>query len=699
MNLLRSIHTFTLAAGISASALVSAHAQVTPYLFDSEDISFNAKTGVVTAAGNVKISAEKGSVWADRMTYDSSTGVTTAEGNVTLVDSNKTALFFDKVELSDDFNFIVLESIKARLGDDGPVFAAMQATRENNTTYRLSNLAYTPCTLCDDHNPVWQIRAGEVKYDAQEQTMSYQKMYFDVYGTPVFYLPYMKHSVNNKPMSGMLPPNFGSSSVTGQEVTLSYYKRFSDSLDSTIRSRYMTERGNMFMGQTRYIGRKIDGIFDGSIIADDNSNELRSHVEVASIYRPRKGMRVGVNGSLISDDTYLDEFFGRTPNFAPLTGFVEQGSEDTYAAIYGRYYHDLRNGVAPETTPQVAPRVVFEHIMDAPQSIGGEFKFNVDGVSLNRELGYSHDRLATMASYSKPFSSKYGDQFKLGANVRADYYNIDQVNSALDGTESRIHGQATLDWSRPYVNVSTGHIITPRIKLMLSPVGNNPNEINNEDGTGFELDSSNLFSDDRFAGYDVIESGSRIVYGLDNKWGKPGESTRIHTFFGQSIRFDNNHATTASGGTETQASDWVALAEIDPTRYLNARTDMRLDHATFEVRRIDSNLRLGALNSNYVSVRHSLLDGGEHEISGNAYYQVADNWGLEWAFNRDMTGGGKLLKNDIGLIYQHNCFNATFSVNRRGYNNRSAPSATEFTFNIELLTLGRDSKVDVEELF
>ncbi len=698
MNLLRSIHTLTLAAGISVAAFASSHAQVTPYLFDSEDISFNAKTGVVTADGNVHITAENGSVWADRMTYDSATGVTTAEGNVTLIDSNKTALFFDKIELSDDFNFIVLEGIKARLGEEGPVFAAMQAKRENGTTYRLSNLAYTPCKLCNDHNPVWQIRAGEVKYDSEEQMMSYSKMYFDVYGTPVFYLPYMKHSVNNKPVSGMLPPTFGSSSVTGQEITLSYYHRFADNFDSTIRNRYMTERGNMLIGQSRYIGRKFKAIVDGSIIADDNSSEVRSNAEIKTVYRPRKGMRVGINGSLISDDTYLDEFFGRTPNFAPLTGFVEQGSKDTYAALYGRYYHDLRDGVDSETTPQVAPRLVFEHVMDAPKSLGGELKFNVDGLSLSRELGYSHDRLATQASYSKPFESKHGDKFVIGANVRADYYNIDQPTGTADSKESRLHGQATLDWSRPYVNVASGHIITPRVKLMLSPVGNNPNEITNEDGTGFELDSSNLFSDDRFAGYDVIESGSRVVYGIDNKWGNP-DKTRIRAFIGQSIRFDKHHETTTTGGTASQASDWVALAEADLSRYVNARTDMRLDHGTFEVRRIDSNLRLGALKSNFISVRHSLLDGGEHEISGNAYYQLASNWGLEWEFNRDMNDGGKLLKNDIGLVYQHNCFNATFGVNRRGYNNRSAPAATEFTFNLELLTLGRDSKVDVNQLF
>jgi LPS-assembly protein len=697
MKFLRSVHALTLAAGISVAAFSPVHGQVTPFLFDSDTLNFNAKTGVVEASGNVKITADRGSVWADSMTYDSATGITTAKGNVTLVDSNKMALFFDSVELSDDFNFVVIDGIKARLGDEGPVFAAAQVTRENGATYKLSNLAYTPCKLCSEHAPVWQIRAGEVKYDSDEQIMSYQNMYFDVYGKPVFYLPYMKHSTNNKPMSGMLPPNFGSSSVTGQEITLSYYQRFSDNLDSTIRNRYMTERGNMLIGQTRYIGRKTEGIFDGSIIADDNSSEVRSHVKVQGVYRPRKGMRVGVNGSLLSDDTYLDEFFGRTPNFAPLTGFVEQGSEKTYAAIYGRYYHDLREGVAPETTPQVAPRVLFEHVMDTDKN-GGQITFNVDGVSLSRELGYSHDRLVTSANYTKPFKNTYGDTFTVGANVRADYYNIDQISSNLDGQESRIHGQATLDWSRPYVNAKASHILAPRIKLMLSPVGNNQDEINNEDSTGFELDSSNLFSDDRFAGYDVIDSGSRIVYGLDNKWGMPGEN-KVHTFFGQSIRFDENRATSTSGGTENQASDWIALAEIQPTRYISARTDMRLDHGTFEVRRIDSDVRLGALSSNYVSVRHSLLDGGEHEISGNAYYQLADAWALEWAFNRDMNGGGKLLKNDIGLIYQHNCFDATFSVNRRGYNNRSAPSATEFTFNVELLTLGRDSKVDTNHLF
>lgn len=697
MKIMRSFHVYALTAGLSLGALSLAHAQVTPYQFDSETLSYNAKTGIVEASGNVKIIADNGSVWADKITYDSETRITTAEGNVTLVDENKTALFFDRVELSGDFNFIVIESMKARLGDEGPVFAAAEAKRENGHVYRLSNLAYTPCPTCKGKDPVWQIRAGEVKYDSDEQTMSYRQMYFDVYGQPVLYLPYMKHSVDNTPTSGMLPPNFGSSTLTGQEVTLSYYHRFSNSLDSTIRNRYMTERGNMLIGQTRHIGRKTSTLFDGSIISDTNTNDVRSNIELTSVYRPKAGTRVGVNGQLVSDDTYLDEFFGRTPNFAPITGFVEQADKNSYAAAYGRYYHDLRDGIAPETTPQVAPRLIYEKVIDTDND-GGHVRFKLDGVSINRELGYSHDRLVTQASYQKPFDSAYGDHFVLGANVRADYYNVDNTAGTNDGTEARLHGKATLDWSRPYVNMNSGHIITPRIKLQLSPVGNNPSEINNEDSTDIELASHNLFSDSRFAGYDVIDSGSRIVYGLDNKWGQPGKLS-VQTFFGQSFRFDKHQATATSGGTQTQASDWVAMAKIEPIKKLSARTDMRLDHGTFEVRRIDSQLTYGARDDKYLSVNHSLLDGGEHEIRGNAYYTLSDTWAIEWAFNRDMNGGGKLLKNDIGLVYKHDCFNATFSVNRRGYNNRSAPSATEFSFNVELLTLGRDDKVNTDHLF
>ena len=49
---------------------------------------------------------------------------------------------------------------------------------------------------------------------------------------------------------------------------------------------------------------------------------------------------------------------------------------------------------------------------------------------------------------------------------------------------------------------------------MPAPAGGNQRRIPNEDSLGFEFRDTDLFRPDRLAGYDVLDTGQRVDYGL-----------------------------------------------------------------------------------------------------------------------------------------------------------------------------------------
>jgi len=69
-------------------------------------------------------------------------------------------------------------------------------------------------------------------------------------------------------------------------------------------------------------------------------------------------------------------------------------------------------------------------------------------------------------------------------------------------------------------------VATPPIRNLAIP---------NEDARAIDLEDSNLFALNRFPGYDRVEDGIRLTYGLDWELLRPG--WRIKTNIGQSYRF------------------------------------------------------------------------------------------------------------------------------------------------------------------
>lgn len=664
------------------------------FVLTADKVEYSRDGKIITATGNVEVVSSQGAVQANNLTYDVAADKLTANGNVLVLDENQTSLFADSIDISGDFKNATIETMRMRAGPQaGPALTARRAIKRANV-YDLQQARYSACPIAEgetDDDIPWRINADNIEYDADEEEVTYRGASLSAWGTPIFYMPWFKHTTNvHRGESGLTPPRFGRSSRTGEEVTLGYYYRADENEDYLLKLRAMTEKGLLGTLEGRYVGTNLSSEYKASLADDKDLDKVRNSLEGSAEFTVRPGVRYGVNAQLASDDTFLDEYFGKTPAYLPTTAYFEHTSEKHYTGLYASYFDDLREGTDDSNTAQVMPRFLFERIFDEDK-LGGEIVVNADATILQRDLGPQYRRMVGGVEWRKPLRFTDGSLVDVSAKVRGDLYHIDDSLTAEDGFQKRGYSALTLNWEKPYISASGRQVVSPQVMLVLSPDTGGNRLIPNEDSDSLELNSTNLFESNRFSGLDQVEAGSRVVYGL-NSMLSGGDDTFYQFFFGQSYRLTENNSLSQGSGLEDKNSDWVGTWTVQPNRFVNFSQRFRLDNDSFATRQIDTefNLTDGMSDGNFASGTYTYLKDGPEEFNMEGRYNLSDRVFLETDLRRDLSDSSRWLNFELGLGYRHDCYNVVLSGRRRGYVNREVESSTDFMLNFELLTLGRD---------
>ncbi|MDB5608234.1 MAG: organic solvent tolerance protein [Bradyrhizobium sp.] len=183
------------------------------------------------------------------------------------------------------------------------------------------------------------------------------------------------------------------------------------------------------------------------------------------------------------------------------------------------------------------------------------------------------------------------------------------------------------------------------------------------------FDTSNLFSVDKFSGYDRVEGGGRANAGVQatTQFDHGGSVTAV---FGQSYQLFglNSFAvadvtnTALDSGLDKPVSDYVGSLSYSPNRTYTFSTRARLDEATGSVQRFEAE---GRANFDRWSV--SLLYGDyapqpelgyltrREGILGTGSVKLAANWVVTGAARWDLVAN-QLNQYVIGAGYVDDCF-------------------------------------------
>ena len=712
--------------------------EAVPVAFEADVVEYDENGESVTASGNVVLRRDGQSVRADSVTWNRTSGKILANGNVRLVDERGNQVFSDEVELTDELKTGMLENLLLVLREGGRL-AAKDGQRLGNGDVILNHASYTGCSVVGrgdcPKEPTWKVVAKSVTYSEAEQRVRFSDARLELFGALQLPLLGLTISTDGDAVSGFLIPDLRSSPSNGIEVGIPYYWKIDKNRDITGTLHLFTESAPM--GSVEYRALTDKGAYQitgyatsseripiyGATGSPTGSSAFRGYVEANGKFQLSEHWSVTGFLRRATDRTFLRRYdISRDDRLRSLVE-LERIDAKSYLSIAGYATQTMQSTRDQGQIPIALPAIDYRRRFKDPVA-GGRIETQLNALALTRTDGQDTQRAFASAQWSRREVTGMGQIVTATALVRGDIYHSDEnygTNTFLyrgqPGWQTRGVALAALDVEWPMVGEVFGgqQVLTPRVQFVAAP--DTPNlSIPNEDARAIELETSNLFALNRFPGYDRIEDGTRMTYGLD--WRFERSRWRITSQIGQSIRMsgDDNIAPDGTGFTGT-FSDIVGRTELRYRNFVRLIHRFRLDKSSLAVRRNEIDAVIGNsktyievgytdLNRNIYTVDlpddselgrvEDLRDRQELRAAGRVAF--ARHWSVFGSAVINLTDasedpvtrsdGFQPLRTRFGASYEDDCLRVGFTWRRDYISNGDARSGNSFLISFSLKNIG-----------
>jgi LPS-assembly protein len=688
-----------------------------PVLVTADELQYQQDLGLVVAKGHVELSQQDQVLLADTVTYNQRTDTVTASGHVSITQATGDVAFADYMELRDNFRDGFIKDVRLLLFDNSRL-AGNTARRVGGTRTEVKRGVYSPCELCaadPTRPPVWQIKAEDVVDDKELLTVEYHNAIMEIEGVPIFYSPYFSHpDPSVKRASGFLPPVIGNDSSNGFRFGLPYYLVIGPDKDATFRPLFTTQGGTVLDGQYRQrfgngtlatdtsVNFGSKSVNPRSPDANAASNSVRGHFRGTGVWDLSPSWRAGFDATATTDQTYLQRYhFPYSTNFLTDHIYGEHFGVASYGNISAYAYQNLNTNQSIANEPFVLPEAYYT--MTTPtDALGGRWQLTGNMLNLAKRDAVNVRRLSLNTNWRLPFAGPLGDRYEFSATMRGDGY--DSTFSPASGisttaatkVEGRAFPQAALNWRYPWIddlgNVTA--LIEPIAAAFAAPVGGNPAGIPNEDAQSFEFDDSDLFVANRFPGYDRVDGGQRVDYGIHAGVYNPIAGS-TQALIGESYRFQNNSQFPLGTGLDRRRSDVVGRLSVTPNAHFNLFYRARLDSQDLAMRRQEVGASGGVINLNgtvsYIAT--SRIPGlptvlPADQISVGVNFALTDNWSGQVTQTQNLNAGLTSVNSALRITYRDDCLAVTGTVQRSGISVGDVRPGTSFVLTFVFRNLG-----------
>lgn len=536
-----------------------------------------------------------------------------------------------------------------------------------------------------------------------------------------------------KRKSGFLIPSYSSSSRYGVGLEVPYYFALAPDYDATVTPRYTTKQGLLMQGEFRQRLINGSYEIRGYGIRQDDPNqfngepgqrEFRGGIDTKGQFALNDKWVWGWDAVAVSDKAFFYDY-NLGPYKNALNAFLltpDTGLSQIYLTGVGnrsyfdaRVMHFLGYSAADDQSqiPIVHPVIDYSNVLNR-NVLGGEFSYKANFTSLSRQTASfdainpgallagsclpsadaaaktptncllrgipgDYTRLTAEVSWRRSFTDSIGQIFTPFASLRGDLIsaNIDNqpgVSNYLpvgSTQTARLMPTVGVEYRYPFINVQPWGTTTiePIGQLIIRPNEPSAGRLPNEDAQSFTFDDSNLFSVDKFSGYDRVEGGGRANVGVQatTQFDRGGF---VNVLFGQSYQLFglNSFAvqdltnTALGSGLDTTRSDYVARIAYQPNKIYSLIARTRLDEATGAVRRFELEGRanfdrfgVSLLYGNYDAQPELGFLTRREGIVATGSLKVANNWMLSGALRYDITNQ-TINQYIVGAGYVDDCF-------------------------------------------
>jgi LPS-assembly protein len=432
----------------------------------------------------------------------------------------------------------------------------------------------------------------------------------------------------------------------------------------------------------------------------------------------------GWEGWLMSDKTYLQDYglyrvhqlnnlLLSTPDYALSQGYLQGRGDRSFFDVRALYFYGFTSVDDQKLVPIVHPVLEHDYTLGQP-ILGGELSFHSNLTSLTRDsaafdpitqnavtnglcaftnpdpssktptncllrgIPGTYTRASTEATWRRTLIDPLGEVWTPFVSVRGDVADV-EINNQPGVDKFIMQGQrdvarfmptAGLMYRYPFINVQPWgtQTIEPIVQVLLRPNETNVGKLPNEDAQSLVFDANNLFSVNKFSGWDRAEGGSRLNAGVQYT-AQFNRGGYFNALFGQSYQLfgQNSFAiggTTNTGigsGLDTDVSDYVARATFQPNSQLTLTSRFRFSESDFALQRteLEATLNFDRWSTSLAYGNYApqpaigFLDRREGVLASGRF-KLSPNWQMMGGVRYDLRQS-QVSGTNIGVGYVDDC--------------------------------------------
>lgn len=432
-----------------------------------------------------------------------------------------------------------------------------------------------------------------------------------------------------------------------------------------------------------------------------------------------------------------------------LTGLGEQSFFDLRGQAFDV---QTENVFTDEVQPNVLPSLDYNHVLADPIA-GGEVQLDVNVTALRRDttsasllllcepaffneglcdtsagfpyrgdifrrdvLEGDYARGTTEASWRRTYTTSGGLLVTPSFSARGDLYGADMSiadftipntttsfgGAVVDEAGARGMASAAIEARYPFLieTANTSHVIEPIGQLIVRPNEGKSGLLPNEDAQSLVFSTANLFSQDKFSGYDRIEGGTRANVGVRYS-GVMGAGFVVDAAAGQSFHLAGENPFASQdlaligydSGLETDRSDYVSSVALTTPYGITIGAQGRFDEESLDVQRADlmSSVDFGRLTGSmmYSRIAEQPIYGfaeDREQTTAAARFQVTDEITTFGSISFDIENT-KVIERTFGVGYADECFSLIAEYRNTSDRYQLESSQSQVMFRLSLRTL------------
>ncbi|MFB2531434.1 LPS-assembly protein LptD [Paracoccus sp. p3-h83] len=475
---------------------------------------------LLTATGDVQMFHQGRRLTATGVTYDQARGTIRLTGPIRLTEpgADGSVLIADQAELDADLRDGILTGARMLMARELQL-AAARITRSQGRFTTFDRVVASSCEVCvSAPTPLWEIRAAQVRHDAETRRLTFHDAQLRAFGVPVGWVPQL--SLPDPTVSraaGLLRPGFRSTSKLGFGISLPVFVPLGDHHDLTLTPSVTTKNSRTLglRGRHALTGGLIE--WSGALTRDRlRPGELRGYLFGTARFALPRDYRLGVQVQTTSDPDYLSDYAISDADRLWSGVTIDRVRRDrmVFAAIGN--FHTLRAGETNSTQPAQVAGLAWERRWPLA---GGEAGLRFDMLAFRRssdaqDIGRDMTRLGLRADWRRQWLLPQGVVVAGELRLAADQFLIGD-DASYDAATTRIDPTAAVELRWPWLRRDArgaAQVIEPVARLDLSR--NRLPDVPDEDSRLAEFDEANLFAPSRFPGGDARETGQRLALGV-----------------------------------------------------------------------------------------------------------------------------------------------------------------------------------------